>query len=102
MYTDILLRNSLIQTVTSIFHSDCGDEKCRPAVYCTSQFSKKKGLTTSMKRCKLDNGRHGLLCKDVCKMNGPKVAAELIHTAGVGSGGLTLVKAYDASRQVLS
>ena len=55
-----------------------------------------------MKRCKLDNGGHGLLCKDVCKMNGPKVAAELIHTADFGSGGLTLVKAYDASRQVLS
>ena len=102
MYTAILLRNSLIQTVTSIFHSDCGDEKCRPAVHCTSQFFKKKGLTTSMKRCKLDKREHGLLCKDVCKMNGPKVSAELIHTAGFGSGGLTLVKPYDASRQVLS
>ena len=55
-----------------------------------------------MKRCKLDKHEHGLLCKDVCKMNGPKVAAELIHTAGFGSGGLTLVKPYDASRQVLS
>ena len=102
MYTAILLRNSLIQTVTSIFHSDCGDEKCRPAVHCTSQFSKKKGLNATMKGCKLDNGNHGVLCKDVCKMNGPKVAAELIHTAGFGSGGLTLVKPFDTSRQVLS
>ena len=81
---------------------DCGDEKCRPAVHCTSQFSKKKGLNATMKGCKLDNGNHGVLCKDVCKMNGPKVAAELIHTAGFGSGGLTLVKPFDTSRQVLS
>ena len=55
-----------------------------------------------MKGCKLDKGKHGLLCKDCCKMNGPKVSAELIHTAGFGSGGLTLVKPFDTSRQVLS
>ena len=58
-----------------------------------------------MKACTLDNGGRGLLCKDVCKTNGPKIAAELIHTAGFGSGGsggLTLVKPFDTSRQVLS
>ena len=57
-----------------------------------------------MKACKLDNGKRGLLCKDVCKTNGPKTEkiGGLIHTAGFGPGWSTLVKPFDASRQVLS
>ena len=84
---------------TSIFHSGCGGEKCRPAVHCASQFSNK----TDIKSCKLDNGEHGLLCKDICKTNGPKSGGS-IQTAGFGSGGSggTPVKPFDASRQVLS
>ena len=83
---------------TSIFHSGCGGEKCRPAVHCASQFSKKK----DMKVCKLDNGEHGLLCKDICTVR-PK-SDGLIQTAGFGSGGSggTPVKPFDASRQVSS
>ena len=89
--------------VISIFHSDCGVEKCRPAVHCASQFSKKKRVKSNMKACKLDNGGHGLLCKDICKTNGPK-SSRLIQTAGFGLGGSggTPVKPFDARRQVLS
>ena len=56
-----------------------------------------------MKSCKLDNGEHGLLCKDICKTNGPE-SGGLIQAAGFGSGGSggTPVKPFDASRQVLS
>ena len=95
--SDVIYGHSL--NVTSIFHSDCGDLKCQPAVHCASQFSKKR----DMKRCKLNNGEHGLLCKDICTMNGPK-SGGLIQTAGFGSGGSggTLVKPFDARRQVLS
>ena len=84
---------------TSIFHSGCGGEKCRPAVHCASQFSKK----TDMKSCKLDNGEHGLLCKDICKTNGPE-SGGLIQAAGFGSGGKAeaLVRLFDARRQVSS
>ena len=90
---------NLLYYSTSIFYSGCGGEKCRPAVHCASQFSKK----ADMKSCKLDNGEHGLLCKDICKTNGPK-SSRLIQTAGFGLGGSggTPVKPFDARRQVLS
>ena len=56
-----------------------------------------------MKACKLDNGGHGLLCKDICKTNGPKSSGS-IQTAGFGLGGSggTPVKPFDTRRQVLS
>ena len=81
------------------FHSDCGGEKCRPAVHCASQFSK----TEDIRECNLDNGIHGLLCKDTCETVGPK-SGGLIQTAGFGSGGSggALVKPFNASRQVSS
>ena len=56
-----------------------------------------------MKSCKLDNGEHGLLCKDICKTNDPE-SGGLIQIAGFGSGGKAeaLVRLFDARRQVSS
>ena len=85
--------------VSSISHSGCGSEKCRPAVHCASQFSKTKDI----KACKWDNDKHGLLCKDTCKTGGPR-GGGLVQTAGFASGGSggAIVKPFDTSRQVSS